>query len=142
MGEDNKNEKLKIASDIQDDIAKHIEKAVSGEVESIAKKEIDKKINHHIEKKIDQHIDRALGEEIKKAQRSMMQDFYDFQEKLRYHRVIYGFLVVTGFLLFWFGTWRIMSHIPAFDNGLIPTFLGIFLMSLTGTLYWKLVGEK
>lgn len=120
--------------DFKEEMTQVIENSFSGQVENMIDQVIDDRVNHRLRKELPLHM--------KTMQSHMVKGFYEFQEKLKYYKMLYGFLVVSGFMLFWFGAFRILAHVPSFDSGVLPTVIGTLLMSLTGTLYYKLVGDK
>ncbi len=107
-------------------------------------RDLSKKIIEEVEDLVAQEVEDIVPEEVsrqlqKKFDEKFLKKFYKFQADLRYHKMVYGFFVASGVMLFWFGTWRILSSISFFQNGVAAFFIGLFLLVITGTVYRKLV---
>jgi hypothetical protein len=91
-----------------------------------------------VEGEVEEQVARQIRE-VKRMDRKVIEAIYSFQQRLQTkHQFVYALLVFTGFLLFWYGGWRIISSIPLFSNGLIAMALGLFLLAVPGAIYKKL----
>jgi len=111
-----------------EEIVEEVEDLVAREVEEVVAQEVPQEVSRQIKDQLE-----GLDDKVKKG-------FYKFQTKIKYNKVIYAILVISGVMLFWFGAWRIMSQVKIFENGLAALLLGALFLFITGTLYHKLVG--
>ena len=104
--------------------------------------------NAYVEAQITEKIEDTVSEQVvqqlqqaTRIDREVLEMFYNFQESLQVrYRGIYAVLVFAGFVVFWYGAWRVIATVPILSNGYVAMGVGLFLLAIPGAVYKKLAG--
>lgn len=121
------------------------EEVITGVSDQIS--DISDKVSTEVGEQVTETVEGYIGEEVTRQIRarerlaaSMSKNFYSFQQNLQlYYKIPYAVMVISGFLLFWYGGWAIIREIPVLNNGVVALLVGALLLFITGSIYKKLI---
>lgn len=143
MTEQEKKKKrlYEILDNLKDEIFVELDQRIKETEETLSaqiSEQVGEQVEGHVEGEVRRQIrHRALG----KVNKKLRGDFQNFQENLQlYHKIPYAVMVVTGFMFFWYGAWKLIPMIPILNQGPVALVAGMLLLFITGTIYKKLIG--
>jgi len=131
-----KKKKEELLEELKEEIFLELDRRIKSTERSLAK-EIT-----HVEEVLEEKYVEELTDHLqntKKWRSRVKEDLQSIQSRLTYYRLPYAALVVSGFMLFWYGAFNLIPKIPYLSNGATAMIAGLILLLITGAAHRKLV---
>jgi Flp pilus assembly protein TadB len=131
-----------ISGKLEKRVTKQLEEKLKGRMEK-TQKQISKQVKGELTEQVTTELQKEISKQVSRRIDKILGDgFFRIQYGIQANRFLYGFVVITGILLFWYGAWKTIPRVPFISSGPVALGLGFFLLFISGALYYKLVGPS